>query len=76
MAQASLRSRVSQTAPWLSRRWHVAGLGVLLTLSTALRLHQLDTRGLWVDEVFTALYASADKGVFAVAHGPLSSPRQ
>ena len=49
-------------------------LAILVTLAAALRLYQLDASGLWVDEIFTALFASPDKNLAEVARGPLSSP--
>jgi len=58
----------------LSLNWTTIALAVLVTLAAALRLYQLDASGLWVDEIFTALFASPDKNLAEVAQGPLSSP--
>ncbi len=58
----------------LSSNWTVIALLLITVLATALRLYHLDARGLWVDEIFTAIFASADNDLAEVAQGPLSSP--
>jgi hypothetical protein len=58
-----------------SSNWIAIVLLLLTTaLAAALRLYRLDAKGLWVDEIFTAVFASADNDLAAVARGPLSSP--
>ena len=58
-----------------SSNWIVITLVLLTTvLAVALRLYRLEAKGLWVDEIFTAVFASADNDLAAVARGPLSSP--
>lgn len=58
----------------LSSNWIVIALLLITILATALRLYRLEAKGLWVDEIFTAIFASADNDLAAVARGPLSSP--
>jgi mannosyltransferase len=57
-----------------SSNWIFIALLLITALAAALRLYRLDAKGLWVDEIFTAVFASADNDLAAVARGPLSSP--
>lgn len=67
-------SKLFGDRPW-SSNWIVVTLLVLITaLAAALRLYHLDARGLWTDEVFTALFASAENDLAAVARRSLSTP--
>lgn len=54
--------------------WTTTALAALVVLATALRLYHLGAKGLWTDEVFTALFASAENDLAAVARRPLSTP--
>jgi mannosyltransferase len=57
------------------RGWLVWGLLILLLLSSAaLRLYDLDGKGLWFDELGTALYTMPDKALLEVVRGPLEVP--
>ena len=58
----------------LSLNWTTVALAILVTMAAALRLYKIDASGLWVDEIFTALFASPDKTFAEVAQGPLNSP--
>jgi len=67
-------SRLPSGQQW-SSNWIVIALLLLITASaTALRLYRLDAKGLWVDEIFTAIFASADNDLAATVRKPLSSP--
>jgi mannosyltransferase len=55
--------------------WAVRWLLVLvLLLGFGLRLYELDGKGLWYDELGTALYTSPDKSPWQVVRGPLEVP--
>ena len=59
----------------LSSNWIAIALLLLAAaLAATLRLYRLDAKGLWVDEIFTAVFAGADNDLITVARGPLSSP--
>jgi tetratricopeptide (TPR) repeat protein/4-amino-4-deoxy-L-arabinose transferase-like glycosyltransferase len=59
----------------LDRGWLVWGLLILLLLlGAALRLYQLDGKGLWYDELGTALYTAPEKPLRGVVRGPLEVP--
>lgn len=59
----------------LERGWLVWGLLILLLLlGAASRLYQLNGKGLWYDELGTALYTAPDKGLLEVVWGPLEVP--
>jgi uncharacterized membrane protein len=66
-----------ETPPLLQKLWShrltVALLG-LLVVALALRLFRLTERGLWVDEIFTAIFAGPNRSLLEVARGPLNSP--
>jgi tetratricopeptide (TPR) repeat protein len=49
-------------------------LVVVLLLGFGLRLYQLDGKGLWYDELGTALFTSPDKSPLEVIRGPLEVP--
>jgi len=49
-------------------------LVVIVMFGFALRLYQLDGKGLWYDELGTALYTSADKSPLEVVRGSLEVP--
>ncbi len=49
-------------------------LVAVLLLGFGLRLHQLDGKGLWYDELGTALYTSPDRSPLEVISGPLEVP--
>ncbi|HEY64692.1 MAG TPA: tetratricopeptide repeat protein [Caldilineae bacterium] len=60
---------------WLSSRWIIAALLLLITaLAAGLRFYHLGTKGLWVDEIFTATFASAENDWGTVARRALSTP--
>jgi 4-amino-4-deoxy-L-arabinose transferase-like glycosyltransferase len=52
----------------------LALVGFLAVLTVALRLYDLNANGLWVDEIFTALFAAPQKTLAEVAQGPLNTP--
>ena len=59
----------------LSQRWFVWGLLILLLLlGGAVRMYQLDSKGLWYDELGTAQYTAPDRSLLQVLKGPLEVP--
>lgn len=59
----------------LDQRWLVWGLLILLLLlGGAVRMYKLDGKGLWYDELGTALYTAPDKSLLEVVRGPLEVP--
>ncbi|MCX6028439.1 MAG: glycosyltransferase family 39 protein [Chloroflexi bacterium] len=52
----------------------IALLLPIVILAAALRFYGLDAKGLWVDEIFTASFASANNDLAAVVQGALSTP--
>jgi mannosyltransferase len=71
-----LSRRSDRGSPSASERgWLVWGLLIFLLLfGAALRLYELDGKGLWYDELGTALYTTPDKSLLEVVHGPLEVP--
>ena len=78
MSQTASLYRSSRIRRFGSRQWSLnwttTALAALVVLATALRLYHLGAKGLWTDEVFTALFASAENDLAAVARRPLSTP--
>jgi tetratricopeptide (TPR) repeat protein len=59
---------------WSSNWIFIALLLLTTALAAVLRLYRLDVRGLWADEIFTAIFASAENDLATVAQRPLSAP--
>ena len=58
----------------LSSNRIVITLLLITALTAALRLYHLDASGLWVDEIFTAVFASPDKSLAEVMQRSLPVP--
>ncbi|MBN1317293.1 MAG: glycosyltransferase family 39 protein, partial [Anaerolineales bacterium] len=52
----------------------VAIMAGLILIGAGLRFYQLTAKGLWADEIFTALFAGPDNDVATVIHNALSTP--
>jgi len=79
MAQVASLTKTSPVRQWVGERIAVRRLStwllVLITfLAAGLRFYHLGTKGLWVDEIFTATFASADNDWITVAQRALSTP--
>jgi tetratricopeptide (TPR) repeat protein len=74
LSKRSLSSRPAGSRQWSSNWIFIALLLLTTALAAALRLYRLGAKGLWADEIFTAIFASADNDLAAVAQQPLSAP--
>jgi tetratricopeptide (TPR) repeat protein len=71
---ASQQKPPSSIQQWLSRHATILAVCLLVVVAATLRLYRLNDRGLWMDEIFTAVFAAPDKTLAEVAAGPLHSP--
>jgi tetratricopeptide (TPR) repeat protein/4-amino-4-deoxy-L-arabinose transferase-like glycosyltransferase len=74
--ESVLRSGSKEAGPGSpDARWRVrATLLLILLLSFALRLYELDGKALWYDELGTALYTEPDRSIVDVVRRPLEVP--